>query len=73
MYLSIATFVLIGPLIVICGWVIIIKNIIHWMEKDNEEVDRQLKEKYNVRHETSEEEEARVEEYGLDDDWGILK
>ena len=73
MYLSIATFVLIGPLIVICGWVIIIKDIIHWMEKDNEEVDRQLKEKNNVRHETSEEEEARVEEYGLDDDWGILK
>ena len=73
MYLSIATFVLIGPLIVICGWVIIIKDIIHWMEKDNEEVDRQLKEKYNVHHETSEEEEARVEEYGLDDDWGILK
>ena len=73
MYLSIATFVLIGPLIVICGWVIIIKDIIHWMEKDNEEVDRQLKEKYNVRHETSEEEETRVEEYGLDDDWGILK
>lgn len=73
MYLSIATFVLIGPLIVICGWVIIIKDIIHWMEKDNEEVDRQLKEKYNVRHETSEEEEAHVEEYGLDDDWGILK
>ena len=73
MYLSIATFVLIGPLIVICGWVIIIKDIIHWMEKDNEEVDRQLKEKYNVCHETSEEEEARVEEYGLDDDWGILK
>lgn len=73
MYLSIATFVLIGPLIVICGWVIIIKDIIHWMEKDNEEVDRQLKEKYNVRHETPEEEKARVEEYGLDDDWGILK
>lgn len=73
MYLSIATFVLIGPLIVICGWVIIIKDIIHWMEKDNEEVDRQLKEKYNVRHEMSEEEEARVEEYGLDDDWGMLK
>ena len=73
MYLSIATFVLIGPLIVICGWVIIIKGIIHWMEKDNEEVDRQLKEKCNVRHETSEEEEARVEEYGLDDDWGMLK
>lgn len=43
------------------------------MEKDNEEVDRQLKEKYNVRHETPEEEEARVEEYGLDDDWGMLK
>ena len=73
MYLSIATFVLIGPLIVICGWVILIKDIIHWMEKDNEEVDRQLKEKHNVRHETSEEEEARVEEYGLDDDWGMLK
>lgn len=73
MYLSIATFVLIGPLIVICGWVIIIKDIIHWMEKDNEEVDRQLKEKYNVRYETPEEEEARVEEYGLDDDWGMLK
>lgn len=73
MYLSIATFVLIGPLIVICGWVIIIKDIIHWIEKDNEEVDRQLKEKYNVCHETPEEEEARVEEYGLDDKWGILK
>jgi hypothetical protein len=73
MYLSIATFVLIGPLIVICGWVIIVKDIIHWMEKDNEEVDKQLKEKYNVRNETPEEEEARVEEYGLDDQWGILK
>ena len=73
MYLSIATFVLIGPLIVICGWVIIIKDIIHWMEKDNEEVDRHLQEKYTVRHETSEKEEARCEEFELDDDWGILK
>ena len=68
MFLSVMTFIIIGPMIVIAGIVTLIKELSH-IGKDN----NQNQSKYNIRYETPEEEEERINEYGYDDErWGKL-
>ena len=72
MFLSIVTFVIIGPMIVIAGLVALVKEIIRVCSGDDSSnaVDNS---KYNVRYETPKEEEERINEWGCDDErWGKL-
>lgn len=71
MFLSIMTFIIIGPMLVISGIVALIKEIAR-IGKGNEPK-QQNQSKYNIRYETSEEEERRINEWGYDDErWGRL-
>lgn len=74
MFLSVITFVLIGPMIIIAGWVLIVKEIIRSVKgKDDEESKPTTPPKYNIRYETPSEEERRINEWGYDDErWGKL-
>lgn len=71
MFLSVMTFIIIGPMIVISGIVVLIKEISR-IGKGNEPK-QQNQSKYNIRYETPEEEERRINEWGYDDErWGRL-
>lgn len=74
MFLSVITFVLVGPMIIIAGWVLIVKEIIRAVKgKDDEQSKPTTSPKYNIRYETAEEEERRINEWGYDDErWGKL-
>ena len=74
MFLSVITFVLVGPMIIIAGWVLIVKEIIRAVKgKDDEESKQTTPTKYNIRYETPSEEEQRINEWGYDDErWGKL-
>lgn len=68
MFLSVMTFIIIGPMIVIAGIVTLIKELSHIGKDDN-----QNQSKYNIRYETPKEEEERINEWGCDDErWGKL-
>lgn len=71
MFLSIMTFIIIGPMLVISGIVVLIKEIAR-IGKGNEPK-QQNQSKYNIHYETPEEEERRINEWGYDDErWGRL-
>lgn len=71
MFLSIMTFIIIGPMLAISGIVVLIKEIAR-IGKGNEPK-QQNQSKYNIRYETPEEEERRINEWGYDDErWGRL-
>ena len=71
MFLSIMTFIIIGPMLVISGIIVLIKEIAR-IGKGNEPKQRNQS-KYNIRYETPEEEERRINEWGYDDErWGRL-
>lgn len=74
MFLSVITFVLVGPMIIIAGWVLIVKEIIRAVKgKDDEQNKPTTPPKYNIRYETAEEEERRINEWGYDDErWDKL-
>ena len=72
MFLSVVTFVIVGPMIVIAGIVALVREIVRVCKGDdiNNRVDDS---KYNVRYETPKEEEERINEWGYDDErWGKL-
>lgn len=71
MFLSVMTFIIIGPMLAISGIVVLIKEIAR-IGKGNEPK-QQNQSKYNIRYETPEEEERRINEWGYDDErWGRL-
>ena len=71
MFLSIMTFIIIGPMLAISGIVVLIKEIAR-IGKGNEPK-QSNQSKYNIRYETPEEEERRINEWGYDDErWGRL-
>lgn len=71
MFLSIMTFIIIGPMLAISGIVVLIKEIAR-IGKSNEPK-QQNQSKYNICYETPEEEERRINEWGYDDErWGRL-
>ena len=74
MFLSVITFVLVGPMIIIAGWVFVFSYIISVFKwKDEEESKQTTPTKYNIRYETPSEEERRIDEWGYDDErWGKL-
>lgn len=66
MFLSVMTFIIIGPMLVISGIVALIKELSNIGKGNNQS-------KYNIRYETPEEEERRINEWGYDDErWGRL-
>ena len=71
MFLSVMTFIIIGPMIVIAGIITLIKELSN-SGKDNKQ-NQSSQTKYNIRYETPEEEERRINEWGYDDErWGKL-
>ena len=71
MFLSVMTFIIIGPMIVISGIVALIKELSNIGKGNNQSQSNQSK--YNIRYETPEEEERRINELGYDDErWGRL-
>lgn len=74
MFLSIVTFIIIGPMIVIAGIVTICKEIARAGKGDNYKSSQPSNTpKYNIRYETPAEEERRINEWGYDDErWGKL-
>ena len=71
MFLSVMTFIIIGPMIVISGIVALIKELSNIGKGNNQSQSNQSK--YNIRYETLEEEERRINEWGYDDErWGRL-
>lgn len=72
MFLSVVTFVIIGPMIVIAGIIALVKEIVRGCKGDDVS-NRVDDSKYNVRYETPKEEEERINEWGCDDErWGKL-
>lgn len=71
MFLSVMTFIIIGPMLAISGIVALIKELSN-SGKDNSQ-NQSNQTKYNIRYETPEEEERRINEWGYDDErWGRL-
>ena len=71
MFLSVMTFIIIGPMIVVAGIVALIKELSNIGKGNNQSQSNQSK--YNIRYETPEEEERRINELGYDDErWGRL-
>ena len=71
MFLSVMTFIIIGPMIVIAGIITLIKELSNSGKDNNQNQTNQPK--YNIRYETPEEEERRINEWGHDDErWGRL-
>lgn len=71
MFLSVMTFIIIGPMLAISGIIMLIKEIAR-IGKGNEPK-QQNQSEYNIRYETPEEEERRINEWGYDDErWGRL-
>lgn len=71
MFLSVMTFIIIGPMIVIAGIITLIKELSNSGKDNNQNQTNQSK--YNIRYETPEEEEQRINEWGYDDErWGRL-
>lgn len=72
MFLSVVTFVIVGPMIVIAGLVTLVKEIVRACKGDNVNNGDDSSE-YRVRYETPKEEEERINEWGCDDErWGKL-
>ena len=71
MFLSVMTFIIIGPMLVISGIVVLVKEIARICKGDEPNKPNQTK--YNIRYETPDEEERRINEWGYDDErWGRL-
>lgn len=74
MFLSVITFIIIGPMIVIAGIVTLCKEIARAGKgNDNKSSQSGNAPRYNIRYETPAEEERRINEWGYDDErWGKL-
>ena len=62
MFLSVVTFVIVGPMIVIAGLVALVKEIVRACKGDNVN-NSDDSSKYRVRYETPKEEEERINEW----------